>query len=620
MSISVGCAPQKALLEWEKQSEIRTIPRLFERTADEAGDRPMLLAKVDGQYRARSWNHVRQAVEALSCALIELGIGLEDRIAQLSGNRPEWVITDLAILSAGAVHVPIYPTLAPEAVAYLLRDCGASVVMVATQAQLLNVLSIAEHTPDLRHVIVYDDITPPAHDGLKIWKFADLVALGERRKADLANERKRRCDALTASSVASLVYTSGTTGEPKGAMLTHGNFVSNATTVTPLMEITANDIELSFLPLCHVFERVAYYAAVTSGATIYYAESVEKVPANLVEVHPTLVPSVPRVFEKIHARIMEGVESGSGLKKKIFWWAMSVGRAVRTQREAGKPVTVALKAAHAIAHKLVFSKIHERTGGRIRVFISGGAPLRRDIAEFFSDVGLKICEGYGLTETSPVITFNRPNAIRFGTVGQPIPFAEVKIADDGEILARGPNIMLGYFNKPEDTRAAVDEEGWFHTGDIGRLDENQFLTITDRKKELLVMSNGKNVAPQPIENLLKTSNFIEQAMVVGDNRNYVTALIVPNFTVLETWARANGINERGSALANNAQVLAHYESLVTQICRELSQYEKVKKVALLEQELTQERGELTPTLKFKRREILKRYREKVDAMYATPAN
>lgn len=618
MSITLGYTPHKTLLAWEKTAEVRTIPQLFERALKKNPDKMMLACKKDGRYQGYTYEEVADNVERLSYGLMTLGLSPEDRVAQVSSNRPEWVFADLGILSAGGIHVPIYPTLAASGIAYILRDARVQIVLVANVDQVQKVLGIADEVPDLRYVVCYDDGPGiPSDTGrLQVHKLTDLLEKGWARRSELADERRRRIGNLTASHVASLVYTSGTTGEPKGAMLMHGNFASNCSQVAPLMGLREDDIELSFLPLCHVFERIAYYALLYVGATIYYAESIEAVPANLVEVRPTIVPSVPRLFEKIHGRVMEGVEKGSPLKRRIFGWAMRVGRAVREHREAGMPVKLNLHLAEGIAHKLVFSKIHERTGGRLRIFISGGAPLRRDIAEFFADIGITICEGYGLTETSPVITFNRPDNVRFGSVGQPVPGVEVKIADDGEILTRGPHVMLGYFNKPEDTRAAIDADGWFHTGDIGALDEEQFLRITDRKKELLVMSNGKNVAPQPIENLLKSSNYIEQAVVIGDNRNFISALIVPNFPVLETWAKSHGITARDSQLAGERAVHEFLEKHVQDLCRDLSQYEKVKKIALLENELTQEAGEMTPTLKYKRRVILEKYKDKIEAMYA----
>lgn len=616
MSITAGYKVQQALLDWAKTAELQTIPQIFERACKQNANKTFLAAKKGERYQGISYQETKTTVERLALGLLALGLDAEDRVAQISPNRPEWVFTDLAILSAGGVHVPIYPTLKAPQVAYIVHDAGARIAVTATTEQTQGLIDEAADMPSLTHVIAYDTVQVPAQTGrLQILRFADVLALGDQKRQELTDTLRKRTAELTAMRVASLVYTSGTTGEPKGAMLMHGNFVSNATTCAPMIGLNPDDLELSFLPLCHVFERIAYYALLSTGATIYYAESIDKVGVNMTEVHPTVVPSVPRVFEKIQGRVLDGVEQGSGLKKKIFHWAMSVGKAVREHHEKGQPLTMALYLAHKIAHKLVFSKIHDRTGGRIRLFISGGAPLRVDVAEFFGNAGFTICEGFGLTETSPIITFNRPNGVRFGSVGQAVPGVEVKIADDGEILARGPNIMLGYFNKPEDTRAAIDEDGFFHTGDIGRIDKDGFLFITDRKKELLVMSNGKNVAPQPIENLLKSSTYIEQAVVIGDNRNFITALLFPNIATVETWAKANGVSATGVGLVREPKVLAFLEKHVHELCRELSQYEKVKKVALLEHEMTQDTGELTPTLKFKRRVILENYKDKIEAMY-----
>lgn len=617
MSITTGYAPQQVLSDWARTAEIKTITQLFERTAKRVPSRQALSAKVGSTWKHLTYREVQEKVDQLSYALMELGVGAEDRVAQISPNRPEWVITDLGAMFAGGIHVPIYPTLAANQMAYIVNDAGARVVVVATQEHLDKVMSETAAMPTLQHVIVYDKFTAPSGSAnVKVWSFDDVLKLGADKKSAHDEERQKRLANITAEQVCSLVYTSGTTGEPKGAMLMHGNFVSNAVTVTPIMNITEQDVELSFLPLCHVFERIAYYALITVGAHVYYAESIDTVAANLGEVHPSLVPSVPRLFEKIHAKILDGVESGSGLKKKIFYWAISVGEAVRRHKEQNQPMSVALAIAHKLAHKLVFSKIHERTGGNIRYFLSGGAPLRRDIAEFFSNVGLTICEGYGLTETSPVLTLNPPEKIKFGSVGKPIPHVEIKIAEDGEIIARGPNIMRGYFNKPEDTRAVIDSDGWFHTGDIGHLDKDNYLFITDRKKEILVMSNGKNVAPQPIENLLKSSPYIEQAMIIGDNRNFISALVVPSFTQVENWAKGQGIAAKGPALANEPKVLDFLTKHVEELCKDLSQYEKVKKIALVDREFSQDLGELTPTLKFKRRVILDRFKDKVEAIYA----
>ncbi|MEW6279875.1 MAG: long-chain fatty acid--CoA ligase, partial [Candidatus Eremiobacterota bacterium] len=433
-----------------------------------------------------------------------------------------------------------------------------------------------------------------------------LLRFGQGKHAD---EIPRRVADLTAWTLASLVYTSGTTGEPKGAMLAHGNLVSNAVTAAPMLGVRPDDVELSFLPLSHVFERMLYYAMTFSGASIAYAESIDKVPQNLLEVRPTLMASVPRLYEKIYGRIMEGVEKGPALRRSLFRWAIGVGRRYFEARQNG-PTSNLLALERRFAYKLVLSKIHQRLGGNIRFLLTGSAPLRRDVGEFFLAAGFPLLEGYGLTETSPIVSFNPPQKIKLGTVGRPLPEVEVRLADDCEILVRGPNVMLGYWRKPEATAEAI-QDGWFRTGDIGSFDEDGYLKITDRKKELLVLSNGKKVAPAPIEELLKASSLIEQAVVLGDNRNFVSALIVPDFGALSRAGHAGTPAEQAANPAVMQAVMAEVERL----CAGLSGYEQVKKVALLPQELTQEAGELTPTLKVKRRVVCQKYADTIEALY-----
>ncbi|NDD28139.1 MAG: long-chain fatty acid--CoA ligase [Proteobacteria bacterium] len=626
MSIKEAYTPQEALTRWAGAAATKTIVEMFRKTEQRCANRTALVAKgwahgtqISGgapNWKGVTWRQLSDLVREVAAGLLELGVQSEDRVAHLTKNRPEWVMTDLGILSTGAVHVPVYPTLAADQVAYILNDAGARVVVVETQKHLDAILSERANIPTLEHVIVYDAYTVSGDvGGLKISSYDDLRKLGKERSGTHAGTIEERVAALTPLHVASIIYTSGTTGEPKGALLTHGNFVSNATTVVPDMGIDEHDRELCILPLCHVLERIAYYCMLSVGGEIWYAESIEAVGPNLGEVRPSVVPCVPRLFEKIHGRIIDGVEAGSALKKKIFYWAIGVGQAVRECKARKQEPGFLLSLQHSLATKLVFGKIHERVGGRLKFFLSGGAPLRKDIAEFFANVGITICEGYGLTETSPIITINRPNAVRFGSVGTAIGHVEVKIADDGEILARGPNIMLGYFNKAQATTDAIEAEGWFHTGDIGNVDAEGYLRITDRKKELLVMSNGKNVAPQPIENLLKSSNYVEQAVVIGDNRNFITALVFPTWTTLEVWAQGQGITAKGAALAKEPKVLEFLTKHVEGLCKELSQYERVKKISILENEMTEATGELTPTLKFKRRVILEKHKAAIEGMY-----
>jgi long-chain acyl-CoA synthetase len=442
-----------------------------------------------------------------------------------------------------------------------------------------------------------------------------------RGREALATDRgavRKRADEVQPSDVATFIYTSGTTGDPKGVMLTHDNLVSNVQSSTKLfVGLGTKDTALSFLPLCHVFERMGgHYVMLRLGVTIAYAESVEQVPANLAEVKPTLMLSVPRLYEKMYSRVNEKVAGDPAIRQKIFRWAMGVGAQVFRHKVARTEPGAWLKVRFALADKLVFSKIKERVGGRIRLFISGGAPLAREIAEFFGAAGLPILEGYGLTETSPVIAVNLPNRMKPGTVGPPLEGVEVKIAEDGEILTRGPNVMKGYYKKPEATAEVIDKDGWFQTGDIGHLDEDGFLVITDRKKDILVTSGGKNIAPQPIENRLKTDKFFTEVVMIGNRRNFPAALVVPNFEALEAWAKAQGIafSSREDLVAK-PEVVSFYQTRVSGLLPELAQFERIKKLGLLTKEFTVESGELTPTLKVKRRVIEQNYKGVIDRLY-----
>jgi long-chain acyl-CoA synthetase len=446
----------------------------------------------------------------------------------------------------------------------------------------------------------------------------ELRARGREALAKEPEAVRRREAEVTKDDLATLIYTSGTTGDPKGVMLTHGNLAHNIVAAEKVFpEVDHTWTCLSFLPLCHSFERTAgHNFMLYKGVTIAYAESVEKVPENMAEVRPHIMCSVPRLYEKMYARVNEKVASDPAARQKIFRWAIGVGREVFAHTVARTQPGPFLKAKFAIADKLVFSKIKARTGGRLRLFISGGAPLAREIAEFFGAAGMLICEGYGLSETSPVITCNRPGAVRPGTVGLPLEHVEVKIAADGEILTRGPHVMKGYFKKPEATAEAIAADGWFHTGDIGHVDADGFLVITDRKKDIIVTSGGKNIAPQPIENRLKANKFFTEVVMIGNKRNFAAALVVPNFEALEAWARGKGI-AAGSReeLVARPEVAAHYLALVGELTTDLAQFEKIKKVALLPREFTQDGGELTPTLKVKRRVIEERYRSVIDGLY-----
>jgi long-chain acyl-CoA synthetase len=601
--------------EWAKKNSVSTLPMLFRLAFDKhnAGNRNYLGAKVNGVYRFETYSQVREKIEKFACALIEVGFQANDRLGQIANNRPEWVVTDFGTMHAGGIHAPLYPTLAREGIEYILRDCGARVAVVATPRHLEDVLACEAELPNLEHVVaMFEPTGSPGR--VKLWSWDAFLKLGGDNQAKHKEEMERRIAAIKATDVCSLVYTSGTTGEPKGAMLMHGNFVSNALTSVPLLEFKTDDVELSFLPLSHVFERVAYYCVTSVGACIAYAESIDTVAANMAEVRPTVMPSVPRLFEKIYGRVMDKVNAGSPLKQKIFHWAVGVGKKHYLAKASGS-VSPVLKLQYAMAHKLALGKMHETTGGRIRLFASGGAPLRKDVGEFFLSAGFTLTEGYGLTETSPVISFNPLRKPKNGTVGKIVPDVQVKIAEDGEILCKGPNVMLGYFNKAQATRDAIDEDGWFHTGDIGVIDSEGYLAITDRKKDLLVMSNGKNVAPQPIEQLLQSSPYIEQAVVLGDNKKFIAALLVPTYANLKDWCDKNGIAHNPDELSNNPKLVEFLQGEVNRLCADLSNYERVKNIALLPREMTQDTGELTPTMKVKRKVVNQKYSDKITALY-----
>jgi len=589
-----------------------TLNALFYQALDRFDARPVAMRwKPAGAWIDISYRELQTRVERAHAGLLALGIRAGDRVAILSENRPEWAIVDYACLTARCADVPVYPTLPAGQVEYILNDSGAVAVCVSSRQQLDKILEIRDRLPDLRHVIAFDaDATAPG-----ILAFDDLLSRGE---ATADGPAQRRLALETApDDLATLIYTSGTTGAPKGVMLTHGNIASNAVAGLTVLPLIDGDECLSFLPLSHIFERMAgHYVMLSAGAIINYAESIDQVSANMVERRPTVVLSVPRLYEKIYARVLEKALSGSRLKQRIFFWAKRTAERWATLTLAGAPVPPALRLTKAVADRLVFSKLRGRTGGRLRFFVSGGAPLSPEIAKFFYAAGLPILEGYGLTETSPVIAVNTFEAIRMGTVGKPLPGVEVRIAEDGEILCRGPNVMKGYYHLPEATAEALDAEGWFHTGDIGLLDEDGFLKITDRKKDIIVTAGGKNIAPQPIENVLKTNRFIANAVMLGDKRKYPIVLVVPDADALGEWARTSGISAAGAALIEDPKVVAKLEGEVKKSLRDLAHFEVPKKLLLINEDFSIERGELTPTLKVKRRVIEQHYADRIEALYA----
>ncbi|MGB9006762.1 MAG: long-chain fatty acid--CoA ligase [Candidatus Aminicenantales bacterium] len=587
-----------------------TIPQILLNTIKDYPKDNFVLYKKEGAFVPLSTLQFSTPVKHLSLGLQTLGFGPGDKFVILCENRPEWIMADLAALCCGGLTVPIYTTLVPEQIKYIIDDSDAKIVLVSNADQWKKVESIKSQLGKVQHFLMLDG---PAPAGVK--RVAEVMERGRQEADKDPGLFEKKALAVRPEDLATIIYTSGTTGLPKGVLLTHRNFVSNVKTSAELLDFNVKDTVLSFLPLSHVLERMVTYAYVYRGCTIAYAESVDTVAQNLLEVKPQIMVAVPRVFEKIYSKVIDTVLAGSGLKRKIFFWGLKVGKDFGRRKLVKQPISGWLRFKRSLAHKLVFSKIVAKTGGNIRFFVSGGAPLSKDIAEFFYAMGLVIMEGYGLTETAPVIAVNTFQALRFGTVGKPIPGVEVKIAPDGEILARGPNVMKGYYKKEAETRETF-EGGWLKTGDIGRLDEDGFLIITDRKKDLIVTAGGKNVAPQPIENILKTNPYIANAVVIGDRRKFVSALIVPNFEKLEEYARANGIVFRDRAeLVKNPKVTAFLTSEADRATPMLSSFEKVKKVLLLDRDFEIEKGEMTPSLKVKRNIVEKKYSDQIEALY-----
>jgi len=555
----------------------------------------------------------RDTVRWFATGLYELGVKPGDRVAILSENRPEWTIADFAILAASAVTVPVYPTLLGWQIEYILNDAGTVAVVCSTKEQLDKVQEIRSHVPPLHNVILCDGAEA---DG--VLTFSGVVARGrafeeKNGRGWFDQSRKSR----TAQDLATLVYTSGTTGNPKGAMLTHGNIASNVVAVRANVPITGGDVALSILPLSHILERMVDYLYLFKGATIAYAENVNKVADNLQEIRPTYFAAVPRLFEKMRQRIMDNVATAPPARQKIFHWALKIGEERLPYRVERKPMPLGLKIKSAVADKLVFSKILARLGGNVKYVVSGGAPLSQELAAFFVGAGVEILEGYGLTETSPVIAVNRPDKRRLGTVGPIIEGVEVKIASDGEILSRGPHIMRGYWNNPESTAQAIDQDGWFHTGDIGEIDKDGFLKITDRKKDIIINAYGKNIAPQPLEALLKSSPYVGTPVLIGDRRKFLTALIVPNFEKLERDAAAAGIDVKSrDELVGHDRVKSMIQDEIDRFNQNLDRQEKIRRFALLPRDFTIEEDEITPSLKVKRKVIDKKYKHIIDQLYA----
>ncbi len=592
-----------------------TLTEMFLNTVKTNGSKTALMNKMEGQYQSITYQEFGGKVKDFALGLASLGVKKGDRVALLSENRPEWAVSDLAILSLGAINVPIYPSLIPKQIEYILNDSEAIIIITSIADQTNKIVEITKSLPVLKHIIY---MNTPASINEKMISFRQLTEKGLKVVNENPGYYEQAVKAVTPDDPAGIIYTSGTTGSPKGTILTHNNILSNVKGGVATLKIGPEDTFLSFLPLCHVFERMAgHFCPISVGATIAYAESIDTIAQNLSEVKPTIMTSVPRLFEKMYTRVLDNAKAGGAAKQKIFNWAIKTGEKYVSAQQRGK-VSGTLKMKHYLAHKLVFSKLHERVGGRLRFFVSGGAPLPKQIGEFFHFAGIKILEGYGLTESSPVIAVNLEEKFKFGTVGPALKKGgvEIKIADDGEILTRGPHVMKGYYKKPAETREAIDEDGWLYTGDIGFLDEDNYLVITDRKKNLIVTSGGKNIAPAPIENLLLTSPLIDQVLVIGDKRKFLSVLIVPNFEALQSYASEQNISfTDNNELIKNLKINQYVANEVERLSADLARFEQVKTFRLMPEPFTIEAGELTPTLKIKRKVVEEKYSDAINSMY-----
>ena len=591
-----------------------TLTRIFFGAVDRFGPHEALRFKRDGRWQSLTYRDAEVAVSRTAAQLQRWGIGLGDRVAILSESRPEWAIADYAALCLGLIVVPIYPTLPAEQIHFILRDSGSRVVFASSAAQLEKINAIRSRLPALERVVLMDPL--PEMPGVD--RMDPLPAGTDNPDAGWGRELRKRGLSLSPKSIATIIYTSGTTGVPKGVVLTHGNLACmiGASAQHGALPLRPGMIALSLLPLSHGFERASDYYYWDNGVTIAYAESVAKVPENLRELHPQAMVAVPRLFDKVYGKVI----GTPGLKGALVRWSVRVGSAMLDHEIAHTTAPFGLYLRHRIADLLVFRKIRHQLGGRMETMISGGAPLSPVVARFFLSAGLRLFEGYGLTETSPALTANRPSDWRLGTVGHPYPGVELRIGEEGEILARGPTVMQGYWDNPAATRAAIDPDGWFHTGDVGEVDADGFLHVTDRIKDLIVTAGGKKVAPQPIEGRTQLSPFVAQAIMVGDRRPFPALLIVPDFERLALWATEHGLESSDRVrLCGEVTVRELLEKETLGRLTDLAQFERPKKIVLITEDFTVDGGLLTPTLKVRRRMAEQRFHDAIESLYQEPA-
>ena len=593
----------------------KTIPEMFFSVVNSNLDKNILNYKEDGNWNQITGKELKNCVESLSCALTSIGLKAKDKIGILSSTSYQWAICDYSILASSMTTVTVYPTLALDQVEFILKNSGAKLIFVENIEQFSKIESIFDKCKDLDFIVLMDNSENIQKD--YVYTLNELIKVGDVYRKNNNVDIENNIKLISEDDLVTLIYTSGTTGMPKGVMLSHKNLISNLGEVSKLQDNIGDEKFLSFLPLSHVLERMAgHFFAMWSNSKIYYAENIETVGENMAEISPSIVVCVPRFFEKMYNKIIAGLDEAPDKKKKIFYWALKVGKDYTNIIHAKQKVPLSLRFKHTIANTLVYKKVREKLGGNIKFFISGGAPLSPKIAEFFAGIGITILEGYGLTETSPVLTSNTPNDIRFGYVGRPLNNVKLKIANDGEILAQGPNVMLGYYKNEDATKEVIDSEGWFHTGDIGEIDNDGFLKITDRKKSLIVTSAGKNIAPAPLENSINTSEYVEQVLVLGDQKNFISALIVPNFDNVNNYLISLGKDKLSNeAIVDHPEVIKLFSGEIEKLMNSFSSYETVKKFKLLSKQFSIERGEMTPKMSIVRKKVIENYSDLIESIY-----
>ncbi len=595
-------------------NEPQILPEIFLQAQKKHNRSDALNYKKDGKWLKISSDEMIARAENIALGLYSIGLRKGDRAAILAANSPEWTLADAGCQFAGIIDAPIYTTLSPNSIEYILKDSGAKILFLQSKRTFDRIKGILPECKDIEKMVFFDAKNVDGENSISL---EELEIAGAKLKSENPESVGELIKASLPNDVATLIYTSGTTGEPKGVMLSHQNIISNVIDTGENFTFSDKDVPLSVLPLSHVFERSAMYLYIFNGMTVFYAESIEKIADNLGEVRPTIFVGVPRVFEKVYAKAKLKSAQDGDLKEKIFDWAIEAAKeyAQFATKKQEVPRFTAVK--HAIADKLVFTKMREFFGGRLRSCITGGAALSDEIYLIFNGAGISIMQGYGLTETSPVVSTNNPLESKLGSVGKPIRNTEVRIAEDGEIEVSGAGVMLGYFNKPEESRKAFTEDGFFKTGDIGEIDSEGFLKITDRKKELFKTSGGKYIAPSPVEQMIKSSRFVNQVVLIGNERKFPAALIVPDFEQLQSFAKNENLNLKSPKdFIENENVVRLFEKEVAKYCADLSNYEKIKKIALLKDELSVEGGELTPTLKIKRRIVDEKYKDVIDKIYS----